>query len=162
MKGLLTAIALACVPACAAALSCTPHSVEQAYAQAQADAGRFVIVQGRLDFDVSQLPKKRRKLTNNAKTTVIKARLTGSSLSASGFSTPYSKPVNVILECYGPWCASMPRGGQVLAFVSSGAQGRIIATNPCGGYLFDNPTTEMLRGIKSCFAGGSCTPAKTR
>lgn len=160
MRFALVALILGLVPLQAQALSCRPHSVEAAYVQAQADTAQFVIVQGRLDFAAGQLPKKRTTLQQGAKTVVIDARLTGVSLSERGFSTPYNKPVRVTLECYGPWCASVQRGGQVLAFVETGAQRRMIATNPCGGYLFDNPTAKMLRAVKRCFGGGACTPLR--
>lgn len=154
MKVALIIAALLCVPQIATALSCRPHSVEAAFAQADEADARFVIVQGRLDFDAGQLPK--RSNTQAPQDRVIKARLTGHALSRAGFKTPYNKAVDVYVACYGPWCANVQRGGKVLAFVESGPQGRVIATNPCGGYLFGNPTPRMLTAVQQCMAGQRC------
>lgn len=134
-----------------------PHSVEAAFVQAQEADTRFVIVQGRLDFTRGQVPKVQ---NTPPEMTLIEGRLTGSSLSTSGFSTPYANPVTIALACFGPWCPDLQQGGQVLAFVAVGPAGNVIATNPCGGYLFDNPTGRMISAVKSCFAGKACTPLR--
>ncbi|MEH6646433.1 hypothetical protein [Sulfitobacter sp.] len=134
MKAALFAALIACTPVTATALSCMPHSVEAAFLEAQAAEARFVIVRGRLSFNARRLPKV--DLNNQhatPKMTWIKAKLTGKSLSYSGFSTPYSKPVTLAVACFGPWCANVKEGSDVLAFVELGVDGGIVATNPCGG-----------------------------
>jgi hypothetical protein len=158
MRVLFAALILSCLPVSTFALSCMPHSVEAAFKQAQTDAATFVVVQGRIDFDSAQVPAKRSRADPDPETTVINATLTGFSLSDEGFRTPYNKPVQVVLDCFGPWCANVQRGGQVLAFVQTGGGGRTISTNPCGGYLFDNPTLKMIRAARTCFSGGACIP----
>ena len=160
MRAALFAFLLACVPVAATALSCRPHSVEAAFQQAQEADAHFLIVQGRLDFAGGQMPKLGTSAHSAARTTEITARLTGTSLSARGFATPYNRSVRLRVECYGPWCANVQRGGQVLAFVEQREDGRVIATNPCGGYLFQNPTARMLRAVRGCFAGGACAPVR--
>jgi hypothetical protein len=80
-------------------------------------------------------------------------------VSQTGFATPFARHVTLAVSCFGPWCAHAQRGVEVLAFVRSGAQGDLISTNPCGGYLFDTPTPRMIRAVKSCFAGQACVPA---
>lgn len=159
MKALLIAAVLATVPMAAAALSCKPPSVQAAFLKAQADAGRFVIVQGQLDLEKGQVSPTR-KLKAPRKTKVVRGQLTGSSLSAKGFATPYNKPVSVVLACYGPWCAQVKQGAQVLAFVEVTGRGNVIAMNPCGGYLFHSPSRKMLRDVQGCFAGKSCKPSR--
>lgn len=156
MKTALLAVLLACAPVVVAALSCMPHSVEATYQAAQDSAQRYVVVQGQLDFDAGQLPKKRGKLDNDAKTVVLRGRLTGASLSAAGFVTPYAKPVRVTLACFGPWCGAVTSGAQVLAFVEQGAGGPMVTVTPCGGDLFERPTRQMLRAVQQCFSGGAC------
>lgn len=161
MRAWLFALLIAGAPVAAQALSCMPHSVEAAYTQAQTDDARFVIVRGRLDFDARQLPQV--DYNNQQATpplTLIDAKLTGSVLSARGFATPFSKPVTIAVACFGPWCARVQQGSEVLAFVELGAQGGTIATNPCGGYLFGTPTPQMIRAVKRCFAGGACQPLR--
>lgn len=150
------AVLLALSPVSAVALSCMPHSVEAAFKEAQSAQEQFVVVQGRLDFDQKHTGKKRKKYDPKPATVVIDAQLTGQSLSHSGFSTPYAKPVRVVLECFGPWCGKVQRGGQVLAFVETRGSKRVISVNPCGGFLFHNPTKKMLSKIKQCFAGKRC------
>lgn len=163
MKAFLLGAALVCAPVAAAALSCMPHSVGAAFGQAQAAEERFVIVLGRLDFNARKLPKV--DYDNQQSTpamTLIKGELQGASLSAAGFKTPYRSQVTLAVACYGPWCASAKSGAEVLAFVELGADGNVISTNPCGGYLFTAPTQKMIRAVEKCFAGAACAPAKTR
>jgi hypothetical protein len=141
----------------AAALSCTPHSVEAAFKQAQDDEARFVVVRGQLDFDAGKLPKV--DYNNQDATpamTRIKARIKGQSLSRTGFSTPFDKQVTLAIACFGPWCANPSSGGEVLAFIELHSDGDVIATNPCGGYLFGAPTQATLRSVQRCFVGRSC------
>lgn len=157
----MLAALIAVTPVSAIALSCTPHSVEVAYQQADADEARFVIVRGSLDFDAGELPKG--GVENQGSTvplTRIKATLLGRALSKKGFSTPFNKPVTLEVACYGPWCARPQIGHDVLAFVEVAQDGGVIATDPCGGYLFNSPVPKMIRAVKSCFAGKTCKPLR--
>ena len=163
--GCLAAL-IALLPVQAVALSCRPHSVEAAFLEAQTQTSRFVVVQGRLDFDTAQSPaKKRSKLGKTGKvpdrqTVTLPARLSGKSLSAAGFETPYSKPVTLVLQCLASWCASAQPGEQVLAFVKLTNSGGVVTSSPCGSYLFRNPTRKTLRAAQRCMAGQGCTPSR--
>ena len=158
-NGLLAAL-LALAPMQAMALSCMPHSVEAAFLEAQAAQERYVIVQGQLDFSLSEVVDKWGKHNPNPQTLVIDAQLTGQSLSSRGFVRPYAKSVQLVLECYGPWCWQATPRRQVLAFVELGAQQNVIRTNPCSGFLFERPSQDMLDTVQGCFAGGACTPPR--
>ncbi|MEH6739216.1 MAG: hypothetical protein V7695_11820 [Sulfitobacter sp.] len=161
MRGVIIAALVAVTPVSATALSCTPHSVEVAYQQADADDAHFVIVRGSLDFDAGELPKG--GVENQSRTvplTQIKATLSGRALSQKGFSTPFNKSVTLEVACYGPWCARPQIGHDVLAFVELTQDGGVIATNPCGGYLFNSPVPKMISAVKSCFAGKTCQPLR--
>jgi len=161
MKYLVLAALVACVPVTATALSCRPHSVVAAFQQAQASESQFVVVRGKLNFDVRKLPKV--NYNNQGATpelTLIKAKLTGMSLSKTGFNAPFSKPVTLAVSCYGPWCVTVQQGTEVLAFVELGAKGNVVSTNPCGGYLFGTPTPRMIRSVTGCFSGKSCAPLR--
>lgn len=161
MKYLVLAALVACTPVAATALSCRPHSVEAAFQDAKASEAQFIVVRGKLDFDTRKLPKvDYNNQQATPKLTRIKAKLTGMSLSKAGFNTPYSKPVTLEVSCFGPWCSSVPQGGEVLAFVELGAKGNVVSTNPCGGYLFPTPTPRMIRSVTGCFAGKSCAPLR--
>lgn len=157
----MIAALIAVTPVSAIALSCTPHSVEVAYQQADADEAHFVIVRGSLDFDAGELPKG--GVENQGSTvplTQIKATLSGHALSQKGFATPFNKLVMLEVACYGPWCARPQIGHDVLAFVRLAQGGGIITTNPCGGYLFNSPVPKMIRAVKICFAGMACKPIR--
>ena len=129
--------------------------------EAQAADARFVIVRGRLQFDARKLPRvdyKNQQATPEL--TLVAAKLTGTSLSLAGFITPFSRPVTLEVSCYGPWCANVQRGSEVLAFVKLDPTGGVVATNPCGGNLFGTPTPKMIRAVKGCFAGKTCAPLR--
>ncbi len=160
MRVALLAALLAFAPVPVTALSCTPHSVQAAFAQADEAKESYAIVQGQLDFDLSQVVDKWGKNNPNPETLVIEAQLTGHSLSARGFVRPYAKSVELVLECFGPWCGQATPRKPVLAFVELGAERDVIRTNPCGGYLFEQPSQKMLRAVKGCFAGKVCTPPR--
>ncbi|KEJ90868.1 hypothetical protein [Sulfitobacter donghicola] len=158
---LLAATLFALTPVSVAALSCTPHSVEAAYLEADGSEARFVVVKGQLEFDERKLPKADGGVNQTPpQTTRIKARLSGSVLSRKGFKTPFNKSVTLAVHCFGPWCASAQQGGEVLAFVEQSEAGDVITTNPCGGFLFHSPTPKMIRAVKGCFAGRSCKPLR--
>lgn len=161
MKQFLLAAIFACAPVAAAALSCTPHSVEAAFLEAQASEKPFLIVRGHMTFDARKLPKvdyQNQHATPDV--TRIDAKLTGASLSGAGFVTPYEGDIILSVECFGPWCAGAQDGVEVLAFVDVGAQEHVVSTNPCGGYLFGTPTPKMIRAVQSCFAGKTCKPLR--
>ncbi|MCX7566621.1 hypothetical protein OS189_09735 [Sulfitobacter sp. F26169L] len=161
MKAAVCAVMVSLAPVQALALSCMPHSIEAAFQRAKSDPAEFSIVKGVLEFDARKLPKagyNKQKPSRDA--TRIKAAFTGASLSRKGFATPFSSPVTLSVACFGPWCASAPHGTEVLAFVEIGADGYVVSTNPCGGFLFDTPTPEMIDTVKRCFAGQRCQPPR--
>ena len=156
----LLALVLACtLPLPAWALSCMPHTVEGAYAEADAAAERFVVVRGVLEFDKRLLPKVDfARQMDTPPMTLIPARLRGEALRKDGFTAPFVRELTLAVACYGPWCAQPESGKEVLAFVEQGTAGDVLATNPCGGYLFAEPSAELIRRVQACFAGAECVP----
>lgn len=156
MKAALFAGCLALVPQMALALSCVPYTVQDAFVSARDAQERYVIVRGQLDFDPAQVPP-RDMIKQNPDTIIVSGHLRGKSLSNSGFTHGYNKPVTVTLSCVGPWCAGAEPGSDVLAFVALEADGDdVIANHPCGGYLFMRPTAQMLRDVRQCFVSNEC------
>lgn len=159
MKSALFAVIFAVMPQIALALSCMPYGVQDAFVEAQSAKEQFVVVHGTLEFNAKQLPP--RDMSNQQpEDTVLNARLRGRSLSLTGFTNSYEKPVTVVLSCAGPWCAQAEAGADVLAFVALGPDSNIITDGPCGGYLFARPTAQMLRDVTGCFRGESCAPSR--
>lgn len=153
------AIALTLIPVQGWALSCLPHSVEAAFKRAAEAKETYVIVRGALEFDTEALPSADFARQNEtAPMTHVQAVLRGKSLTEAGFSIPFDHRVTLAIACYGPWCAKPLSGSEVLAFVEQDEDGFVVATNPCGGYLFDTPKPAMIRKVKACFAGYDCVP----
>ncbi|MEP4195177.1 MAG: hypothetical protein ABJL99_06000 [Aliishimia sp.] len=143
-------------PIQAAALSCAPWYVENAFAHARDSEAAYVVVEGTLTFPVDELPKT--DWENQAATppqTQIKARLRGYSLSQDGFAEPFNAPVTLIVKCAGPWC-SEPKPGDALAFLKRVDTGYELVSRPCGGFVFAQPTQEILSKVETCFSGGDC------
>lgn len=159
MRRMISVISLLMAPIQASALSCLPQSIEAAFTSADEAKAEYIIVRGALAFDTGALPEvdfSRQQETPPM--TRIEAVLSGKSLTSAGFSVPFDQQVTLEVACYGPWCAKPLSGSDVLAFVEDGPDGFTVATNPCGGYLFDTPKPALIRKLEACFAGAECTP----
>lgn len=145
------------------ALSCMPHGVTDAYHEAAAAKERYVIVTGTLQFDPRKLPKVDfERQDETPPSTLIPGQIRGQILDRRGFLQPFSQPVTIDVQCFGPWCAILKNGAPYLAFLQKSEDGYSLATNPCGGFAFTNPTGEMLRQVKICFNGGLCLKSRPR
>ncbi len=155
------ACALATIaPLPALALSCLPHSVEATYQRAAKAEESYVVVQGRLTFDASVLPKTGKIGSNPPEETPLRAQISGKALSEGGFDVPFEQPLMLNVLCYGPWCGSAEEG-DVLAFLERGADGAyMLESNPCGGDLFGSPKPAMVDKVIACFQGADCTPVR--
>lgn len=160
MRNLLIALALV-LPQTAMALSCMPYSVETAYVEAREAKERYYVVRGALSFDPRKMPKVDLERQGDTQPmTHVPAELRGKALSKSGFAVPFDHDVTLAVACFGPWCADVPLKSDVLVFVRNTPEGYVIATNPCGGFLFADPNPAMIRAVKACFAGQRCVPLK--
>lgn len=150
------------LPGAAQALSCLPHSVEGAFQEAQASDDRYIIVRGKLKFDASKLPKSHQAgQSATPDITRIPAQLIAKGLRDGAFSVPIRRRIMLEVECFGPWCARVPVGGEMLAFLKLTEKVEdVIAVTPCGGFLFAGPTRKMIKAVKVCAAGGPCVPKR--
>ncbi len=145
-------------PVQAAALSCAPYFVQNAYTEAAESPDPYVVVEGELSFDTSKLPKTDwTKQDQTPPRTKIKARLKGYSLAQDGFTEPFRANLTLIVACAGPWCPR-PQPGLALAFLKRTDVGYELLQGACGGFLFSDPDFQMIRTVETCFAGGDCTP----
>lgn len=159
----LLGIVLALAASPALALSCLPYGVTDAYHAAADAAERYVIVTGTLQFDPGLLPKvDMARQDETPPSTLIPGRITGHSLDRRGFLQPFSQPITLDVQCYGPWCAGLKPNTRYLTFLQKQEDGYLLASNPCGGFAFGTPSSEMLRQVQSCFNKGPCLKSRPR
>ena len=138
------------------ALSCVKPDVATSFQQAQASDDRWGAVIGRLHFDDGQRPAAVADAPR--KSVAIRGQLVGESLTEDGFTDPFQGHVTVSFECAGSWCGHVKSGARVLAFVKR-VQGRhLVIVEPCGAWLFENPSREDERRLHRCYVGGYCQP----
>nr|WP_275116191.1 hypothetical protein [Aliiroseovarius subalbicans] len=152
----MAALAL-CLPAPALALSCMPYHVSDAYRDAAASADAYVIVRGVLSFDEGLLPKVDwEHQQDTPQNTLFEAQFDGHALTRNGFFSPFTQPIQVDVQCFGPWCSHLTSGQDYLAFLKQTEGGFLLETNPCGGFAFGQPSKDMLRQVQTCQRGGRC------
>lgn len=157
MTRILFAIALSCAATPSLSLSCLPATVANSFKEAAASEQTYIVVHGTLSFDDSKLPKvDLERQDQTPPQTDIPGRLTGKSLSKSGFEATFDRPITVRAICLGPWCGKPVSGTEYLSFLEKTSDGYLLAISPCGGYDFANPTPEMLRTATQCMQGGDC------
>ena len=155
MKMIVAAIAVLASAQSAIALSCIAPSVEFSYTQANDSEKAYVILEGRFDFDQRDLPQ--REVNNeNPSDTLLDAQFTGSFFNGQTFDTPWSGPIQINAQCFGPWCSYAETGITGIAFVERTSEGYLMSLSPCGGTLFQNPTQAQRDAIIACHNGGAC------
>lgn len=141
----------------ALALSCTPHRVDETYAEAEAAADAYRVVHGVLHFDERLLPRVDMASQDRVPPeTRIPARITGQALGRGGFVTPFAAEITLEIQCFGPWCAGAGSDMPYLAFLRQTREGYALRITPCGGFAFAKPSQEALQLVISCQAGGPC------
>ena len=86
----------------------------------------------------------------------IPARFAGKALSLDGFTSDVTRPVIVQPVCFGPWCGGMASDKTVMAFAQVTEAGYVIASDPCGTWVFPAPTPEVLDAVTACLRGEAC------
>ncbi len=141
------------------ALSCIRPDVANTYERAVETEEIYVVVHGTLTFDQTRVPDN--DLSNqNRPDTLIPARLKGVSLSRDGFVTPFDRIISVFLQCFGPWCGGATSGAEYLSFLERTETGYVMTIDPCGSWIFPEPTKVQLDLTISCMRGERCTPLK--
>ena len=157
--GICTALLIA---APLSALSCMPYGIPEALQDVIKAKEGYVAATGILTFDQRALPKV--DMSRQDKTppvTRISARLKGQALTKSGFTHPFNRTLALEVSCFGPWCASAVSGKNVLAFLKQTSAGYVLATNPCGGLVFYEPSVKTLDKVIQCYIKNRC-PKPTR
>ena len=126
---LAVAVAATGVAERADALSCVSPTVEGSFAAADAAEARYVLAVGRVVPDPGQsVPAPTNAQPREGAT--ISARLTGRTLTATGFDAPVETPLSVTLDCVGSWCATLPVQ-EALYFIEQREDGLHLTEGPC-------------------------------
>ena len=149
IRGLALAACLA-APLPALALSCMPYDPVTAFEQASAAAELYVVVHGALDFDAAVRP---RSHNDAPQSTSLPGHVTGMSLSRAGFTAPFDRLVTVTLHCFGPWCAGLGPGDDLLMFIEKRGSRYHLEVTPCTPHAFHAPTPRDLAAMTACLAG---------
>lgn len=141
------------------ALSCMPADIARSYQNAAASEKRYVVLLGTFDFNARNLPKTDwHNQQDTPENTLISVQFSGKSLSADGFTNTFQSPVTVNAQCYGPWCSSLQRNTQTLAFVEKTQDDYLLAINPCGGFAYQKPSQGHIDQVVACHQGRGCKP----
>ncbi len=143
------------LPLQALALSCLEHSLTRTFEEVQAAPETYIIVAGHLNLDTRKLPKTDFEVQNAPALTRIPAKLSGTSMSRTGFNAPFSQKITLEVACFGPWCGGAQNGMEILAFLRLTGDGYALAIDPCGGHMFTNQR-ELQHQVLRCFNGSAC------
>lgn len=141
----------------ALSLSCLPADPVRDFKAAAESGDRWGLAVGRLDFDESRLPEvDRNHQAQVPSRTDLRAQMIGHALDMRGFETVFQANVTLRVLCFGPWCAQPESGATYLAFIKHENGKRVLQADPCGQWLYMNPSRADLDRVHSCFAGGPC------
>ncbi|WP_293451376.1 hypothetical protein [Planktotalea sp.] len=115
-------------------------------------------MKGTLTFDANKLPKPINDDMAGPDLTKIKGKITGKSLSRSGFKSTFSTDLTLEIKCFGPWCARAKSNSEVLVFLKQTQQGYTLTVQPCGSHILYQPTRADLNTAKRCYLANNCPP----
>lgn len=134
----------------AAALTCMRPEIANSFERADTRPEPFVIALGRLIRTGADVP-------GDVPTTggqldrmpyQFPARFEGRLAGANGFMTERGFDVTVEIGCISAWCGGESLSDYGLYFFRHDEQGRYaLEANPCGGFLFENPTEHQLMEV---------------
>lgn len=140
----------------ALALSCMPASVPATYERLQNAPETYVVVHGKLTLENGEKVQKDFSAGTAPKSSRVRGKITGRSLSKAGFQMPFERDIKIDLICLGPWCGSVENGSDVLAFLGHEGDGYVLSVEPCYGDVFVDPQPDMMKQAESCFKKGQC------
>lgn len=145
------------LPVQALALSCMPWTLEDSYARAAESRDAYVVVLGQIAFAERDLPPldwDRQQVTPPE--TRVSGRIEGQALGPGGFATPFSGPLTLVVQCFGPWCAHLKDGARYLAFLRKVVDGYELHADPCTQMGWQDPTVAQIDRVLACHQQGSC------
>lgn len=157
MRKLVLAFAVLASPL--QALSCLEPDPIQAYLNADSSADRYGAVVGRLDFDEARLPPA--VGDGDQQDVEVRAHLVGDSLGFDGFTAPFQGNITLRIACFASWCGRPKSGAKYLIFIKREAGRHVAVADPCGGWMFERPSRDVLDKLHQCFVGGACIPDRS-
>ena len=144
----------------AAALSCIRPDPAQSFRMAQESPDRYVVLYGSLSADPALFPPSDGSFTQPLPAILdpapVPATFTGHSLTREGFTRDASGPLLLQPTCAGPWCGGPPGPGLLLVFARLTEAGQVIEIDPCGTWVFPDPSLAMLELMAACLRGEAC------
>ncbi len=156
MKTITLAACLAALASQATALSCIRPNPIATFQRVAAAEEVYYVLYGQLTFDEAALPPGVSN-DNDPMPDPIPARFEGKGLTKQGFTSDFISPVNLQVQCAGPWCGSARSGAEAVYFVLADDPATFIA-DPCGGMIFEDPPQATLDALTTCMQGGACSP----
>ncbi len=157
----LAGLMICLLPVQGLALSCLPQTVPNVYTRIAEAAETYVVVQGVLTFDESQLPEfDPNNSEASAQRIEIPARLNGKVLGVRAFDQRFDRSITLVPRCFGPWCPQAKSGQEVLAFVQRKSSVFELTIDPCGGDMIATPSDAQIRELLSCHRGQTCRVIK--
>lgn len=146
----------------AVSLSCMRPDAVRMFEYARESQDIYYVIKGRItavgaydvpkvDFDAPQSGK-----DLFADTPV---QISGTGLSASGFSVPVEIDATVRLKCLSVWCAGPPSEDELLMSVKKTDDALILEVGPCGGTAIPWSKDAEDR-LLACHMSGTCEPAE--
>lgn len=152
---MLALIMALCAPLPALALSCMAPTVEQTFTMLLAEGDPHFIVEGRLTFDPTLMPKETTAV-RPPKMTRVPAEISGFGIGGFGSSGFWKHEITLEVLCFGPWCGSLPQNTWTLAFLRETKGSFALVISPCGGHHFVEPTDEQVEAAQRCMRNGTC------
>ncbi|MCT4554516.1 MAG: hypothetical protein N4A53_07505 [Pelagimonas sp.] len=151
------ALALALCATQASALSCLQPDPVRAFNAAETDEADWIVVQGQLIFDETQLPHRDVETQHlDLPATQIPALLRGTALTQNGFTRAFDREITLEVQCFAVWCGGAASNTPYLAFLKREKDQLTAYADPCGGKLFPEPARKDLNRVTACFQGKRC------
>lgn len=154
MKQILLSLLIAVSAQPVLALSCLPPDVAETFRFASESEDTYTVLLGRFE-PIGTVPP-RESYDEDGVTEELRARFQGQGLFATGFAPVQDRDVTMTLSCAGPWCASAPSDGEVLAFVRRTSTGYVLDVGPCYFNIFSSPSDRDIARVEACMRGEAC------
>lgn len=140
------------------ALTCLQMGPGDVYRIVAEEEVEYVVLEGKVDFDTSQMPSAEDQPTGGASADPqrIPALFQGLMLGERSFDQPLNGAIQLEVHCAGGWCGGLDTGGRYLMFARQEENALVVPLDPCVSFVF--PATDGMAGdiVLQCHRGGIC------